>query len=39
MKTRSNRLTSILLRVAPLTAIAVLVETGSNVLAVGPRLR
>jgi len=39
MKTRSNRITSIILRVAPLAAIAVLVETGSTALAFGPRIR
>lgn len=37
MKTRSNRIASILLRVAPLAVIAVIVEGGSTALAYGPR--
>jgi len=38
MKTRSNRITSIVLRVAPLAAIAVVVQTGTTAMAWGPRL-
>ena len=36
-ETRSNRITSLVLRVAPLATIAILLETGTAVMASGPR--